>query len=107
MTVQRSSVVVSRCPSAERGRAHKTEAAPNSSRDAARPTASTPAGVSGRAREAIKFYTSLEVAECLNVSSRSVRRWIDAGLLVAHRFGGVVRIADYDLRAFLAEHRGG
>jgi excisionase family DNA binding protein len=51
------------------------------------------------------FFTISQVAELAGVSTRSVRRWIDAGLLVAHRFGGVVRIADHDLRAFLNQHR--
>jgi excisionase family DNA binding protein len=55
----------------------------------------------------IKFFTIAEVAERLRVSTRTVRRWIKAGDLVAHRFGGVVRIAETDLRAFLALHRGG
>jgi excisionase family DNA binding protein len=54
-----------------------------------------------------RFFTIGQVAELLEVSTRTVRRWIDAGLLVAHRVGGVVRIAEHDLRAFLAQHRGG
>ena len=54
-----------------------------------------------------KFFTIGQVAELLEVSTRTVRRWIDAGLLVAHRFRGVVRIAAHDLRAFLAQHRAG
>lgn len=37
--------------------------------------------------------------------TRTVRRWIEAGDLVVHRVGGVVRIAEGDLRAFLALHR--
>jgi excisionase family DNA binding protein len=53
-----------------------------------------------------KFFTIQQVAELLEVSTRTVRRRIDAGLLVAHRSGWVVRIADHDLRAFLAQHRG-
>ena len=52
-------------------------------------------------------FTIAEVAERLRVSTRTVRRWIEAGDLVAHRFGGIVRIAETDLRAFLALHRGG
>jgi excisionase family DNA binding protein len=52
-------------------------------------------------REGIKFFTIPEVAECLNVSTRTVRRWIKRGELIAHRLGGVVRIAESDLRAFL------
>ena len=35
-----------------------------------------------------------EVAERLHVATRTVRRWIKSGDLVAHRFGGVVRIAE-------------
>ena len=56
-------------------------------------------------RDGIKFFTMPEVAECLNVSTRTVRRWIKCGELIAHRLGGVVRIAESDLRAFLARYR--
>jgi len=55
----------------------------------------------------IHFLTIAEVAESLNVSTRTVRRWIDAGDLVVHRVGAIVRIAEPDLRAFLALHREG
>ncbi len=62
----------------------------------------------GRARQhPSQFFTIGEVAEMLRVSTRTVRRWIDRGQLVAHAFGGVVRIAEPDLRAFLAVHRRG
>ena len=61
----------------------------------------------GRACEAIKFFTIDEVAEMLSVSTRTVRRWIDRGELVAHRFGAAVRISEADLRAFLALRRDG
>jgi excisionase family DNA binding protein len=55
-----------------------------------------------------RFFTIDEVADCLNVSPRTVRRWIKSGDLPVHRFGrAVVRIAEHDLRAFLAQHRGG
>ena len=54
----------------------------------------------------IKFFTISEVAERLDVSLRTIRRSIKSGDLVAHRFGRVVRIAESDLRAFLAAHRG-
>jgi excisionase family DNA binding protein len=52
-----------------------------------------------------KFYAIKTVAETLEVSTRTVRRWIARGDLVAHRVNGVVRIAEADLRAFLAQHR--
>ena len=49
-----------------------------------------------------RFYTVAQVANMLAVSQRSVRRWISAGELLAHRFGRQVRISEIDLRAFLA-----
>jgi excisionase family DNA binding protein len=55
----------------------------------------------------IAFFTIAEVAESLRVATRTVRRWIEAGDLVVHRVGGIVRIAEGDLRAFLALHREG
>jgi len=50
-------------------------------------------------------FTISEVAERLHVATRTVRRWIRADDLTVHRVGGVVRIAEADLRAFLALHR--
>ena len=55
----------------------------------------------------MSFYTIANIAESLSVSMRTVRRWIDAGELIAHRFNGVLRISDADLHAFLARHREG
>jgi excisionase family DNA binding protein len=55
----------------------------------------------------IRFFTIAEVAERLNVATRTVRRWIKADDLIVHRVGGVVRVAEGDLRAFLALHREG
>ena len=52
-----------------------------------------------------RYFAINEVAEALDVSNRTVRRWIANGDLAVHRVGGVVRIADDDLRAFLARHR--
>ncbi len=51
------------------------------------------------------FLTIAEVADWLCVASRTVRRWIKSGELVAHHFGGVLRIAESDLKAFIARHR--
>jgi excisionase family DNA binding protein len=53
-----------------------------------------------------RFYNTREVAASLNVSTRTVSRWIARGDLIAHQLGHSVRIADYDLRLFLAQHRG-
>jgi excisionase family DNA binding protein len=58
-------------------------------------------------REQIRFFTVAEVAERLGVSTRTIRRWIENLELVAHRFGRAVRIAECDLKAFLAMHRDG
>jgi excisionase family DNA binding protein len=54
-----------------------------------------------------KYHTIKAVAESLDVSQRTVRRWIANGDLIVHRVEGVVRIAERDLRAFLAQHREG
>jgi excisionase family DNA binding protein len=54
-----------------------------------------------------KYYAIKAVAEALEVSPRTVRRWIANGDLVVHRVGGVVRVSEGDLRAFLALHREG
>jgi excisionase family DNA binding protein len=53
----------------------------------------------------LKFFTVPQVAELLSLSTRSVRRLIDHGQLSVHRFGGAVRIAEADLRAYVATHR--
>lgn len=53
----------------------------------------------------LRFLTIGEVAELVQVAPRTVSRWIKAGDLVAHRVGSIVRIADDDLRAFLATYR--
>jgi excisionase family DNA binding protein len=53
----------------------------------------------------IHFFTVAEVAERLDVSIRTVRRWIQDGLLIVHRINGVVRISESDLHAFLTTHR--
>jgi excisionase family DNA binding protein len=53
----------------------------------------------------IKFYTIEQIAESLDASTRSVRRWIANGLLITHRINGLVRISEADFQAFLAAHR--
>jgi excisionase family DNA binding protein len=54
-----------------------------------------------------KLHTIKAVAEAVDVSSRTVRRWIENGDLPVHRVDSVVRVAEDDLRAFLALHRQG
>ena len=58
-------------------------------------------------RQRIQFFTIAETAEMLGLSTRTIRRLITVGDLVAHQFGNAVRIAAPDLRAFLALHREG
>jgi excisionase family DNA binding protein len=52
-----------------------------------------------------KAYSIKTIAEALDVSPRTVRRWIATRKLIAHQIGGVVRITDADFRAFLALNR--
>jgi excisionase family DNA binding protein len=59
----------------------------------------------GARHDQIRFYSIADVADRLDVVTRTVRRWIKSGDLIAHRFGRAVRIADDDLQAFLAAHR--
>jgi excisionase family DNA binding protein len=53
----------------------------------------------------MRFFKIAEVAEIVEVTTRTVRRWLKSGDLVAHRFGGAVRIFEDDLRNFLNRHR--
>jgi excisionase family DNA binding protein len=57
-------------------------------------------------RPTMRFYTVAQISELLSVSMRSVRRWIAAGELLAHKFHRQVRVAEIDLLAFLQRHRG-
>ncbi|MGA8688510.1 MAG: helix-turn-helix domain-containing protein [Methyloceanibacter sp.] len=58
------------------------------------------------AKPVTRFFTVSQVAELLAVSTRSVRRWIATGELLAHKFRRQVRVAEIDLQAFLQRHRG-
>jgi excisionase family DNA binding protein len=58
-----------------------------------------------RPKSSPKFFTIAEIAECVGASERTVRRWIENGLLAAHRFNGLVRISEADFQTFLAAHR--
>ena len=54
-----------------------------------------------------QFYSFAAIAEALGVHVRTVRRWADAGELVAHRLGGRLRVSKADLDSFLNERRHG
>lgn len=50
--------------------------------------------------------TIIDIALRLQVSTKTVRRWIDAGTLPVHRLGRLLRISEQDLTVFLAQQRG-
>jgi len=52
-----------------------------------------------------RLHTITDVADRLQVSSKTVRRWIDAGDLVAHRLGRQLRISEQDLQVFIRSRR--
>jgi excisionase family DNA binding protein len=60
---------------------------------------------SERSRSPTKLFTIKEIAECVGVCERTIRRWIEKGLLVEHRINGLVRISEADFQVFLAAHR--
>jgi excisionase family DNA binding protein len=60
-----------------------------------------------RGRRAPRFFTIADIADCLDVSTRTVRRWIKSGDLGAHHMGAIVRVSEADFLAFLALRRGG
>jgi excisionase family DNA binding protein len=52
-----------------------------------------------------RFFTIGAVALQLDVSPRTVHRWVAERKLVVHRIGRSVRVSETDLKAFLAIHR--
>jgi excisionase family DNA binding protein len=52
-----------------------------------------------------QFSTIAAIAQRLDVSPRTVHRWIASHELVVHRIGRSVRISEADLKAFLVSHR--
>jgi excisionase family DNA binding protein len=53
----------------------------------------------------VRFFTVGDIADQLNVSVRTVHRWVADRQLVAHRIGRSVRISQADLKAFLSVRR--
>jgi excisionase family DNA binding protein len=51
------------------------------------------------------FFSVAKVAAILEVSAKTVRRWIARGDLRVHQLGRQLRIAEEDLMAFLARNR--
>ncbi len=52
-----------------------------------------------------RFFSIASVASQLDVSQKTVRRWIDAKELPVHQIGRQLRISEPDLAAFLARAR--
>jgi excisionase family DNA binding protein len=52
-----------------------------------------------------QFFAMAAIAQQLDVSPRTVHRLIKSGELVAHRFGGSVRVSEVDLKQFLVARR--
>jgi excisionase family DNA binding protein len=51
--------------------------------------------------------SDLAIAERLDISPRTVHRWIKSNELAVHRLGGSIRISEVDLKRYLAAHRDG
>jgi excisionase family DNA binding protein len=79
------------------GRSEKKELAPQSLRQ------HSARGVP--ARRLSRLLTISHTAECLSVSTRTVRRLLETGALAAHRIGRSVRISETDVLVFLAGSR--
>lgn len=54
-----------------------------------------------------RFFSVKDIAAQLRVSTKTVRRWIDAGDLSVHRVGRLLRISDADLTTFTRTRREG
>ena len=54
-----------------------------------------------------RLYTVRDTAVYAQVSAKTVRRWLNTGVLPFHRLGRNIRIAEADLLEFLADRRQG
>jgi excisionase family DNA binding protein len=52
-----------------------------------------------------RLYTGRDTAVCAQTSEKTVRRWLNSGVLQFHLLGRNIRIAEADLLAFVAERR--
>ena len=63
--------------------------------------------VNSRKESVENFSTIPDFANDLHVSTKTVRRWIETGDLVAHRFGNQLRISREDRLNFIRARRQG
>ena len=75
---------------------HETDAAPEHRTAPPRPTT---------ASRLPRLLAVSEVAELLQVCSKTVRRWAERQELRTHRLGRQLRVAEEDLAAFLGQRR--
>ena len=52
------------------------------------------------------FFTLADLAKRYDVNTRTIRRWVIAGELIAHRFGRQLRVSVEDLKTFEKLRRG-
>jgi len=52
-----------------------------------------------------KYYTVEQVADILNVSPRTVRRWVRSKVIASYKFGAARRIPSSALQALIARSR--
>jgi len=53
------------------------------------------------------LFTIKQAAKLLNASTKTIRRWIEDGDLIAHRMGHQFRISEPDLQTFIKMRRKG
>jgi excisionase family DNA binding protein len=58
-------------------------------------------------KDSSQYFSVKAIAERLDISPRTVHRWIKSKELAVHRLGGSVRISEVDLKRYLAAHRDG
>jgi len=68
-------------------------------------TPDNPTTTSGVASTLPRLLSIETVAETLDVSTKTVRRWISQGELPVHRLGRQLRISEGDLAVFIARSR--
>ena len=57
------------------------------------------------ARSKESFYTTKQLADFLQLSPRTIQRWIDEGQLPAYRFGRKFRVRGEDFDTFLDTYK--